>query len=116
MLTLLIPGPSTPGKDMDLFLRPLVEELEELWKDGVLVHEAVDGKGRKVCTALLWMVNDFPARSGLSSWSGQGYKACPTCNDDKPSVRERSKIQYVGHRRFLPASNQHGEVSFSMVR
>ena len=67
MLTLLIPGPSTPGKDMDLFLRPLVEELEELWKDGVLVREAVDGKGRKVCTALLWMVNDFPARSGLSS-------------------------------------------------
>ena len=66
MLTLLIPGPSTPGKDMDLFLRPLVVELEELWKDGVLVHEAVDGKGRKVCTALLWMVNDFPARSIFS--------------------------------------------------
>ncbi|GJU94766.1 auxin efflux carrier component 3-like protein [Tanacetum coccineum] len=27
---------------------------------------------------LLWTINDFPARSSLSGWSGQGYFACPT--------------------------------------
>nr|GFB85089.1 hypothetical protein [Tanacetum cinerariifolium] len=27
---------------------------------------------------VLWTINDFPARSSLSGWSGQGYKACPT--------------------------------------
>ncbi|GJT35978.1 zinc finger, PHD-type containing protein [Tanacetum coccineum] len=46
-------------------------------------------------------INDFPARSSLSGWSGQGYKACPTCNEETPSIGVTSKIAYVGHRRFL---------------
>jgi hypothetical protein len=32
MMGLLIPGPSCPGKDLDVFLEPLIEELQELWK------------------------------------------------------------------------------------
>ncbi|KAK1613558.1 hypothetical protein QYE76_019075 [Lolium multiflorum] len=32
MLALLIPGPSSPGKDFDVFMEPLMEELQELWK------------------------------------------------------------------------------------
>ena len=31
MLTLLIPGPQAPGKDMDVFLLPLIDELNQLW-------------------------------------------------------------------------------------
>ena len=30
-LSLLIPGPQAPGKDIDVYLRPLIEELKELW-------------------------------------------------------------------------------------
>ena len=30
MLTLLIPGPQSLGKDMDIFLRPLIDEVDEL--------------------------------------------------------------------------------------
>ncbi|GKA30687.1 hypothetical protein Tco_0716992 [Tanacetum coccineum] len=37
---------------------------------------------------VLWTINDFPARSSLSGWSGQGYRACPTCNKDTPSVHK----------------------------
>jgi hypothetical protein len=32
MMALLIPGPSTLGKDFDVFLVPLVEDLLVLWK------------------------------------------------------------------------------------
>ena len=35
-MSLLIPGPTSPGKDFDLFLEPLIEELLELW--GVSKH------------------------------------------------------------------------------
>ena len=56
--------------------------------------------------ALLWTVNDFPARSSLSGWSGQGYKACPTCNEDTTSIRVIGKTSYVGHRRFLPSTHR----------
>ncbi|GJT29683.1 hypothetical protein Tco_0909958 [Tanacetum coccineum] len=51
--------------------------------------------------AVLWTINDFPARSSLSGWSGQGYYACPTCNEDTPSLAVKNKIVYVGYRRFL---------------
>ena len=87
MLTLLIPGPSALAKDMDVFLRPLIDELKKLWDEGVKVKDVVSGKNFKLHAALLWTVNDFPVRSSLSRWSGQGYKACPTCNDDTLSVR-----------------------------
>nr|GEZ69287.1 hypothetical protein [Tanacetum cinerariifolium] len=50
---------------------------------------------------VLWTINDFPDRSSLSGWSGQGYRACPTCNEDTPSMRVLGKTAYVGHRRFL---------------
>ena len=32
MMALLIPGPSSLGKDFDVFLEPLVDDLLELWK------------------------------------------------------------------------------------
>ncbi|GJX95824.1 zinc finger, PHD-type containing protein [Tanacetum coccineum] len=50
---------------------------------------------------VLWTINDFSARSSLSGWSGQGYKACPTCNKDTQSMRVLGKTTYVGHKRFL---------------
>ena len=31
MMSLLILGPKAPGKDIVVYLRPLVEELKELW-------------------------------------------------------------------------------------
>ena len=55
--------------------------------------------------ALIWTINDFPARSSLSRWSGQGFKACPTCNKDTTSILVISNEAYIGHRRFLPRSH-----------
>ncbi|KAJ9542126.1 hypothetical protein OSB04_028632 [Centaurea solstitialis] len=101
MLTLLIPGPKSPGKDMDVFLRPLVEELKHLWNTGVRTKDAATNTFFTMKAMLLWTINDFPASSSLSGWSGQGYKACPTCNEDTPSCRLTNKIAFVGHRRFL---------------
>ncbi|KAK1423448.1 hypothetical protein QVD17_18751 [Tagetes erecta] len=106
MLTLLIPGPKSPGKDIDVFLRPLVDELKELWTEGVQVRDASTDTVFTMHAALLWTINDYPARSSLSGWSGQGYKACPTCNVDTPSCPVTSKIAFVGHRRFLSKNHK----------
>ena len=71
MLSLLIPGPQSLAKDINVFLWPLVEELKELWESGIDTHDATnDRKVFKMRAALLWTVNDFPARSSLSRWSG----------------------------------------------
>ncbi|GJW07396.1 hypothetical protein Tco_1569819 [Tanacetum coccineum] len=97
MLTLLIPGPKSPGKDIDVYLRPLIEDLQVLWdKKGVETTDIVSGQNFNMRAMVLWTINDFPARSSLSGWSGQGYKACPTCNEETPSIGVKNKIAYVG--------------------
>ncbi|KAL5560845.1 hypothetical protein UlMin_037056 [Ulmus minor] len=106
MLSLLIPGPQSPGKDMDVFLCQLIDELKELWVHGLDTRDAASENGVfRMRAALLWTVNDFPARSSLSGWSGQGYRACPTCNEDTPSMQVIGKTAYFGHRRFLPTNH-----------
>nr|XP_043616319.1 uncharacterized protein LOC122588267 [Erigeron canadensis] len=105
MLTLLIPGRDTPGKNIDVFLRPLIDELKLLWDKGVETYDCESKQTFNMHAALLWTINDFPAYGYLSGWTTSGYKACPTCNNDACSIGIRDKIAYVGHRRFLPTSH-----------
>ncbi|GJT50242.1 hypothetical protein Tco_0976399 [Tanacetum coccineum] len=89
ILTLLIPGPKSPGKDIDVYLRPLIDDLKDLWaKPGVETID-VDTCLKFNMRAMVFMsIKDFSSRSSFSlGESGQGYKACPTCNEDTPSVR-----------------------------
>ncbi|GJY48121.1 hypothetical protein Tco_0438077 [Tanacetum coccineum] len=44
MLTLLILGPKSPGKDIDVYLRPLIDDLKDLWaKPGVETIDVATG-------------------------------------------------------------------------
>ena len=52
--------------------------------------------------AVMWTINDFPAYGNLSGWTTKGYLACPVCNEHASSQRLRSKLGYVGARRWLP--------------
>ncbi|GJU28926.1 hypothetical protein Tco_1172515 [Tanacetum coccineum] len=102
MLTLLIPGHKSSGKDIDVYLRPLIEDLKDLWVlKGVETIDVATGQKFNMRAMVLWTINDFLARSSLSGWNGKGYKACPACNEDTSSMRVLGKIAYVGHRRFL---------------
>ncbi|GJV27723.1 putative reverse transcriptase domain, ribonuclease H-like domain, aspartic peptidase domain protein [Tanacetum coccineum] len=75
MLTLLIPGPKSPGKDIDVYLRPLIEDLKVLWdRKGVETIDVASGQKFNMRAMVLWTINDFPARSSLSGWSGRFLK------------------------------------------
>ncbi|GJW24964.1 hypothetical protein Tco_0038775 [Tanacetum coccineum] len=102
MLTLLILGPKSPGKDIDVYLRPLINDLKDLWaKPNVKTIDVAIGQKFNMRAMVLWTINHFLARSSLSGWSGQGYRAYPICNEDTPYVRVLGKTAYIGHRRFL---------------
>ena len=110
ILTLLIPGFQAPSKDIDVFLRPLADELKQFWPQGVKTQDAVDNNNFNMHVVLIWITDDFPVHSSLSSWSGCGDKVCPTYNKDTPSMRVISKTAYVGHRRFCQYQ-MHGETT-----
>jgi hypothetical protein len=52
MMALLIPSPASPGKDFDMFLEPLVEDLLELWS-GVRAYDGLSGKMFNLHAAVL---------------------------------------------------------------
>ncbi|KAH7836189.1 hypothetical protein Vadar_033569 [Vaccinium darrowii] len=101
-MSLLIPGPSAIGRDIDVYLRPLIDELKELWENGVQTYDSSTGQTFTMRACVLWTINDFPAYGIMSGWSTKGYLTCPICNWDIISVSLRSKIGYLGARHYLP--------------
>ncbi|XP_077248014.1 uncharacterized protein LOC143887729 [Tasmannia lanceolata] len=108
MLSLLIPGPSAPGNDIDVYLQPLIEELKELWEDGLQTYDPSRNETFRMPVAVLWTINDFPAYANLSGWSTKGKLACPSFNKDTCSRRLKhgEKECYMGHRRFLATNHK----------
>ncbi|KAL0549527.1 hypothetical protein IC582_014012 [Cucumis melo] len=76
-MSLLIPGPKSPGREIDVYLQPLIEELKELWTFRVRTYDSLTGQFFQLYAALLWTINDFSAYGDLSRWSTKGYQACP---------------------------------------
>ncbi|XP_057543445.1 uncharacterized protein LOC130821673 [Amaranthus tricolor] len=90
-LTMIVPGPSNPKHNIDLYLQPLIQELNTLWEQ-----------------ALMWTINDFPAYSMLSGWSIAGRYACPYCMDDSQAfylTHSKNMCWFYCHRRFLDRSH-----------
>lgn len=102
MMSLLIPGPEYPGKDIDVYLQPLIEELKELWEIGVETYDVHKKEQFQLHAAVLWTISDFPGYGLLSGWSTSGRYACPCCLSQTDSNRLRTKTCYMAHRRFLP--------------
>ncbi|KAH7834062.1 hypothetical protein Vadar_012374 [Vaccinium darrowii] len=61
ILSLVIPGPRVPTKDIDVYLSPLVDELKELWEVGVETYDASSKENFQVRASLLWTIHDFLA-------------------------------------------------------
>nr|GEZ07258.1 hypothetical protein [Tanacetum cinerariifolium] len=77
-------------------------DLKVFWdRKGVETIDVASGQKFNMRAMVLWTINDFLARSSFSGWSGKGYKACLTYNEDTPYVHVLSKTAYVGHIRFL---------------
>ncbi|XP_037428461.1 uncharacterized protein LOC119294365, partial [Triticum dicoccoides] len=96
-------GPKQPGNDIDVYLRPLVDELLQLW-GGVRVWDEHKQEEFDLRALLFVTINDWPALSNLSGLSNKGYNACTHCLHETESVHlpNYKKNVYLGHRRFLP--------------
>ncbi|KAI5327468.1 hypothetical protein L3X38_026864 [Prunus dulcis] len=50
-----------PSRSIDVNLRPLVDELKDLWTNGVRTYDKSTGNMFTLQAAVMWTVNDFPA-------------------------------------------------------
>lgn len=108
LLSLLIPGPTAPGNNIDVYLEPLIDELKDLWVDGLTTYDASTKQNFQMRAALLWTISDFPGYANLSGWSTKGRLACPSCNVDTESryLKHGRKFCYMGHRRYLERNHK----------
>jgi len=101
-------GLKKPGNDIDVYLRPLVEELLLLWrKPGVCVWDEYKQEHFNLRALSFITINDWPALSNLSDHTNKGYNACTHCFKDLDSIylKKCRKVMYIGHRRFLPVGH-----------
>jgi len=106
MVSMMISCQRQPGNDIDVYLNTLVEDLKLLWVDGVEVFDVVASETFMMHAMLFCTINDFLAYSNLSGYNVKGHKACPICEENTcHQLRNRRKIIYMRHRRFLQASH-----------
>ena len=92
MLSLLIPSPHQPRNKIDIYLNPLVDELKELWKEGVETYDAYSKEHFQMRATLLWTIHDYPGFGNVFGWRTKGYHSCYTCNNEPYSEALESKI------------------------
>ena len=101
MLSLLIPSPHQPGNEIDIYLKPLVDELKELWEEGAETYDTYSKEHFQMCATLLWTIHDYPRFSNMSRWRTKCYHSCYTCNNEPYSEGLESKIRFINHRAYL---------------
>ena len=106
MLALLIPGKqSVTSQFFDVYLKPLIEELIQLWKgeDAYDVLKEVGSRAFKLRAVLLWTIHDFPGYGTVAGVAHQGYAACPVCGPHFKGEHsiELGKQTYTNTRRWL---------------
>jgi hypothetical protein len=83
--TVIIPGLKNPKHKVDVYLHPLIDELNKLWSKGVPTYDISKKQNFQLRAVLLWTINDFPTYGILSGWSTVGKLACPYCMEHTKS-------------------------------
>jgi len=65
-LSMIIPGPSNSGWNIDVCLRPLIDKLTQLWSSRALTYDISRKQNFVKRAALMWTINDFPAYGMVS--------------------------------------------------
>ncbi|GKC67063.1 ulp1 protease family, C-terminal catalytic domain-containing protein, partial [Tanacetum coccineum] len=69
--------PKQPGNDIDVYLRPLIDDMIDLWEKGVEIYDAYKKQRFQLFVMIYCTINDFPAYENLSGYGTKGEKACP---------------------------------------
>jgi hypothetical protein len=83
-LCLIIPGPDYPGPKLNVMLKPLINELKELW-NRVKAYDFHKKQKFTLWAAYLWSIHDFMAYDIFAGWSVHGRLTCLICRSDTDS-------------------------------
>ena len=76
MQILLIPGPTTPSNNIDVYLAPLIGDLKDLGNEGIQVYDSFMKENFTLKAMLLWSITDYPGLGTLGGCKVKGKQAC----------------------------------------
>ena len=118
-LSILVPGPDHPKRSLDVFLQPLIYELQQLWAHGFETYDVSRKENFQMRAVLMWTISDFPAYGMLSGWTTHGRLSCPYCQDDTDAFQlknGRKTCWFDCHRRFLPPDHPYRRSKTSFTK
>jgi hypothetical protein len=80
-LCLIVPGPDHPGPKLNVMLKPLIDELKELW-NRVEAYDSYKKQKFTLWAAYLWSIHDFMAYNIFAGWSVHERLTCLICHSD----------------------------------
>jgi hypothetical protein len=107
-LTLIVPGPQHPGKNLDVYMEPLYDDLKLLWNEGVRVYDRSVRDTFTLKACYFYSVHDLPALGMVSGHSTHGKFACPVCLRTVSAfwlVNGQKYCWFDCHRQFLPMNH-----------
>ena len=111
MMSMINSGPHQPGIDINVYLRPLVDDLKTLWSEGVQVYDTYKRAPFTLCGLVFTTITDIPRGRSMSGQC-KGEKDCPHYLDDTETLwlNNSKKQVYVHHQRFLPDSHAYRQM------
>ncbi|XP_070007649.1 uncharacterized protein [Nicotiana sylvestris] len=108
-LNYIILNPRNPKSLIDVYLQPLIDDLKQLWCDGVETYDISTKKNLNLRANLMWTINDFPAYGMLSGWMTAGKLACPYFMENSKAFtlkHGRKQLWFDCHCQFLPHDHE----------
>jgi hypothetical protein len=79
-VSMIIPGPKYPGKNMDVYLEPLIDDLLLGWEErGIRTYDAATKNHFDMHVWYHTSLHDLPARALFCGWCTHGKWPCPEC-------------------------------------
>ncbi|XP_070004824.1 uncharacterized protein [Nicotiana sylvestris] len=108
-LNCIIPGPRNPKGLIDVYLQTFIDELKQLWYDGVETYGISTKQNFNLRANLMCTINNFPAYGILFGWMTGGKLACPYCMENSKAFalkHGRKQSWFDCHRQFLPPDHE----------
>ncbi|KAL9676132.1 hypothetical protein QQ045_004345 [Rhodiola kirilowii] len=75
ILVMLISGPKSPRKCLNVFMRPLIDKLKMLWNTGVATFDRFFGSSFNMKVTVISTISDFPGLGMLGGLKTKRFKA-----------------------------------------
>jgi len=107
---MIIPGPKYPGKNMNVYLEPLVDDLLRGWEGhGIRTFDAANKEHFDMYVWYHTSLHDLPAHALFCGWCTHGKWPCPQCRQAVTFfwLSKGGKYSCIDeHRQFLDADHE----------